>query len=353
MGRKNWTDEKLLFKIKNNKSDNYENIVELRKRGGETTFNECLKLINSNSEKNRYIGIQILSDFGQQPKKYENKILKIFFKLLKNETNYKIISTILNGIRYHKSVINESQIKIISKYKLSKYSEIRIQVINCFLGLENITALDTLIYLTKDKKCQIRDWATFGIGTQIEISSESILKALWARTEDKDYVTRSEAIYGLALRNIVEVELKILEELENDNFDKLILKSINRLRVFKFLPKLKKRKAEERKHKIIDIELVENLEKCILKLDRQQIWGLKMCPNCKSKNKSWYNNQNERVWEWEDWYCLNCDNFAFEEFDKLKKCSNCKQKTFLTLSNKYKDWNWCCNCGLEKLILKK
>jgi hypothetical protein len=57
MSRQNWTEEKLFFRLTNNKSDRtyWENIRELRKRVNENVYSKCLKLIKSKEPKNRFM----------------------------------------------------------------------------------------------------------------------------------------------------------------------------------------------------------------------------------------------------------------------------------------------------------
>lgn len=72
--------------------------------------------------------------------------------------------------------------------------------------MDNIQAIDALIDLSNDKVASIRNWATFGLGSQIETDNNKIRKALWSRTSDKNQDTKLEAIVGLANRNDIKVK---------------------------------------------------------------------------------------------------------------------------------------------------
>ena len=52
----------------------------------------------------------------------------------------------------------------------------------------------------EDADGEVRDWATFGLGTQCKADSPEIREALRKRTEDPYEDARSEAIWSLALR---------------------------------------------------------------------------------------------------------------------------------------------------------
>lgn len=61
-------------------------------------------------------------------------------------------------------------------------------------------AVEALARLTGDENDDARDWATFGLGTQIDIDTPAIRDVLAARLDDQHDDTRAEAIVGLARR---------------------------------------------------------------------------------------------------------------------------------------------------------
>lgn len=62
-------------------------------------------------------------------------------------------------------------------------------------------ALHTLIRLTRDTDPEVRNWATFGLGFQLEADTPVIRAALWDRTSDDNTEAREEGIRGLARRH--------------------------------------------------------------------------------------------------------------------------------------------------------
>lgn len=70
-----------------------------------------------------------------------------------------------------------------------------------------------LIQLSEDVATEIRDWATFGLGSILDIDSTEIRSALAARLNDADFDTRCEALVGLAERKderVFPATLKLL-----------------------------------------------------------------------------------------------------------------------------------------------
>lgn len=61
-------------------------------------------------------------------------------------------------------------------------------------------ALDALLTLSSDTDPRVRDWATFGLGSQWSQDSPAIRASLRARLDDEDPDTAAEALLGLARR---------------------------------------------------------------------------------------------------------------------------------------------------------
>jgi HEAT repeats len=74
-------------------------------------------------------------------------------------------------------------------------------------------ALAVLRDLTTDEDGDVRDWATFGIGTQDDTDDEITRQALFARLEDQHPEARMEAIVGLARRRDERVRPYLMREL--------------------------------------------------------------------------------------------------------------------------------------------
>jgi HEAT repeat protein len=62
-------------------------------------------------------------------------------------------------------------------------------------------ARTTLIGLSRDKDPEVRDWATFGLGTLSDADGPDVRAALLARAEDVHHEARAEALFGLAVRH--------------------------------------------------------------------------------------------------------------------------------------------------------
>jgi HEAT repeat protein len=79
--------------------------------------------------------------------------------------------------------------------------DIRYQVANALPRLApSAELIATLISLTVDVDDEVRNWATFGLGTQLAVDGLDVRKALWDRCFDAYQEVRVEGIRGLARR---------------------------------------------------------------------------------------------------------------------------------------------------------
>ena len=90
---------------------------------------------------------------------------------------------------------------------------VRDGVVTALAGRADPRAIDALIELSCDPDDQVRDWATFALGTLAPADTAALRDALAARLGDSDPETRIEAVHGLALRGdlrAVETALELL-----------------------------------------------------------------------------------------------------------------------------------------------
>jgi HEAT repeat protein len=78
--------------------------------------------------------------------------------------------------------------------------DVRWAVANLLSGADRSDAIGTLIELMDDVNDNVRDWATFALGTQCSVDSAEIRDALTKRLSDSYDDARAEAVWGLARR---------------------------------------------------------------------------------------------------------------------------------------------------------
>jgi HEAT repeat protein len=271
MSRNEWSDEKLFFRLVNNKSHRtyWDNISTLRKRPTKEVFNRSIELTSSKNPKEREIGIDILAQLGTTPRPFYPQSIKRFFELLETETAPKILMPLLYAIGHNNDKLSKLQIAKLCELGDIDNSLVKEGLVNSLLGIDNPKAIDILISLSSDKLNHIRDWATFGLGSQLERNNEKIREALWSRINDKHQDTKLEAIVGLARCKDLRVREIIKRDLLGDEYGALLFEALIVLGDKEFLPLLKQHLKTERKNEEINPEWIKALKTCITELSEK------------------------------------------------------------------------------------
>ncbi|MBI2388095.1 MAG: HEAT repeat domain-containing protein [Deltaproteobacteria bacterium] len=111
-------------------------------------------------------------------------------------------------------------------------AEVRRCVVHALLGAQDPRAVAALITLSSDDDPEIRDWATFGLGSQLGepgapdfVDGPTLRDALAARLDDTCDDARAEAIVGLAMRKDPRAVPAIAKELSGGPFGSLVIEA--------------------------------------------------------------------------------------------------------------------------------
>lgn len=244
---------------------NYWNqIMMLRQFVNEEMISKCFQLINSNDSKFKQIGIDVLSQLGQNRKSFVKELFEKLFYFFETSTDEKLIYTSLLAIAHNNKYLKDKEIKILEKYQKSTSKDIRYALTHSLLGIKNKRAIVIMMKLSQDKSPKIQDWATFGLGTQIKIDNVEIRDVLYKNCFSKDNQTRQEAIKGLANRKDERVKDIILKELNSQNFSLLIFDTLMNIEDGDlFLPQLENIYNSCRDKQDINKDWLEDLKNCI------------------------------------------------------------------------------------------
>ena len=264
MSKVNWSDEKLISRLINYKTDKsrWETIRILRSRPSQDLFEKCVELINSNDQNKKIVGIKILTQLGIPPRPFLKETINIFFNLLKSEKNVDVLFSIFFGISHNNSDLNKEQIDLICSFENTENILIKKSLVAALGFIEDEKTIDVLIKFSKDKANHIRNWATFYIG-QSDFDNENIREALWNRVNDKHQETRMEAITGLAKRKDDRIIEVIKQEIIKDDFGSLLFEAISETENKDFIPILQQELNESKNIETINPDWIKGLEKCI------------------------------------------------------------------------------------------
>ncbi|MET3539221.1 HEAT repeat domain-containing protein [Chryseobacterium limigenitum] len=258
--------ESLIQKAHKAKTEtNYWNqITPLRQFVNEEMISRCFQLIDSDDLKFKQIGIDVLCQLGRNRKIFIKKLFEKLFYIFETPIDENLICTSLFAIGHNNEYLKTKHIRTLKKFQNSKSKDIRYSLTFCLMGIKNEIAVKMLIKLAQDKSPKVRDWATFGLGSQMKTDNDEIRNILYKNSFSKDNQTRQEAIKGLANRKDERVKDIILKELNSQNFSSLIFDTLMNLENGDFfLPQLENIYNSCRGKEDISEDWLEDLKNCI------------------------------------------------------------------------------------------
>jgi hypothetical protein len=184
--------------------DAYTAVVEeLRTRSEERTFKISSVLCDSFAAGERCLGVDVLAQLGVEPGMaasdgpYAEAAATVMLRLLEEDDDPGVLAASAFGLSH---MHDERAIGPLAALLAHADAEVRYSVVHGLIGHDDDRAVAALIRLSSDVDDEVRDWATFALGAQIQRDSPEVREALAARVTDAHPETRAEAILGLALR---------------------------------------------------------------------------------------------------------------------------------------------------------
>jgi len=173
----------------------WDDIGALQDRGGSKVFAAAARLISSGDGRERSLGVDILAQGHIAEKPMRDRAIPLLLDLAARERNPIVIASLCHAFGH---LHDPAMIDAVRMWATHPDENVRFGVVHGLSCYEDDRAIETLIQLSADS--DVRDWATFGLGTQIATDTPAIQDALRARLDDPDDDTRMEALAGLARR---------------------------------------------------------------------------------------------------------------------------------------------------------
>ena len=167
-------------------------------------------LNNSSDDKSRDIAATILGQGWVGTKLISNHCAEVLLQMLAKEQSTPVLTSIIFALGHlHDSRSVEPLIG------LSTHSDARVRyaVVSSLCGHDDNRSIEAMIACSSDQDRDVRNWATFGLGSQIDADSPAIRAALFARLKEADDEIRGEALVGLARRGDTRSAVALLKEL--------------------------------------------------------------------------------------------------------------------------------------------
>ncbi len=189
--------------------DLWDYVVALHFRPEEAVYQAARAWCLSSDAALRSLGADVLAQLGVWERPFREQSLPILWPLL-DDPSVDVLCSTLHALGHLNIAGDESRLLPLLGHESA---DVRNAVVCAALTIESDLAVSMLIRLSEDSDTKVRDWATFGLGSQIEMDSEEIRDALFRRVADPDDETRGEAFVGLALRGDSRVLEPLLEVL--------------------------------------------------------------------------------------------------------------------------------------------
>ncbi|WP_310488060.1 HEAT repeat domain-containing protein [Chamaesiphon sp. VAR_69_metabat_338] len=200
----------------------------LQRRGDREVLDRALGLTESISIEERSLGIDILGQLGIPERTFPDECVMKLIELLNREFDPLILRDICIALGH----LNDPRsIEPQLKFCFHPDWEVRYGVVSGLSGKEDERAISGLIKLSADVCPHIRDWATFGLGTLIEVDTPAIRDALYQRfllEDSQDEETAEiydEALAGLANRQDDRILPRLIAQLMSDDVGKLAIQA--------------------------------------------------------------------------------------------------------------------------------
>lgn len=194
----------------------WDAVRALHWRGGLDVLERAKQLTESKCSRERRLGADLLGQLGVPERTAPDQCRSILRCMLTEDEAAEVLRAVLVAVTHQNDI---EAIPLAIGFSTHHDSDVRhgvVLALSIHNGHEVPQAIETLIQLSNDSCEHVRDWATFALGTLIEIDTKQIRDALTDRLSDPDFDTRGEALVGLAQRKDVRVIAALQRELESD-----------------------------------------------------------------------------------------------------------------------------------------
>jgi HEAT repeat protein len=213
----------------------WESVVVLHYRATPEVLAAAERLCFSSVCKERVLGANILGQLGVPERAFPEECFRILAEMLGMERDPLVFEAI--GVAFG-HLHDKRAVPLLVPLSKHQNKDVRFGVVQGLSKHPDAIAIATLIELTKDEDEDVRNWATFGLGTLVNTDTAEIRAALLERVTDSHDETRGEALVGLARRKDPRVLEPIIQELSSEHVGQLALEAADALGDSRLLPAL-------------------------------------------------------------------------------------------------------------------
>jgi HEAT repeat protein len=208
-------------------------------RGGKEEFEIAGQLARSNLAQERRVAADILAQLGWQERTYLTESMEILLRLL-DDPEVAVLQAAAIACGHRKSPLSVARLVELGKHPSA---QVRYGVSYGLAGQDEPPAIAALLLLSKDEDRDVRDWATFALGSQTDIDTPELREALRARLTDNDPEIRGEALVGLGRRQDEQLKSAVLNELSGEFHGDWVFEAAEAIADPDFIPALEGMRA--------------------------------------------------------------------------------------------------------------
>lgn len=205
----------------------WQPVAILHHRATREVFEQAKILCQSQNARERALGVDILGQLGIPDRLFVDESLPILFSLLEKEQDTHVLSSIGVALGHIRDV---RAVNPLINIKNHPSEEVRFGVVFGLLGHTEKLAINALIELSSDEDEEVRNWATCGLGSLIDVDSNEIREALFNRISENNSEIRGEAFVGLAKRGDKRIVEPLLEELSLEEVGTLAIEAAREIK---------------------------------------------------------------------------------------------------------------------------
>ncbi|MFF7633059.1 HEAT repeat domain-containing protein [Kitasatospora sp. NPDC008050] len=198
----------------------YWNLVWAAAKGGsgETALRWGLRLLASAEVLERKVGGDLVRSVASGHESLRGEVATVLVALAEVETEVCVLRSLVVGLG---AAQDPRGVPVLVRLSGHEDAEMRWTVALAFgtvvSGLPDGPDVRALIRLTQDQDPEVRNWAAFALGFQLEQDTTAIRDALWKCTTDEDSTVREEGARGLARRHDPRAVPLIAHLLDSDD----------------------------------------------------------------------------------------------------------------------------------------
>ena len=225
-------------------SDAYWGAVrELQKRGAPDVFELSSQLCDGGEPHARKLGLDVLGQLGyERGRPFLDESLPVAFRLAV-DADPLVRRSALAALG---NLGDPQSLSVLVSHMADPDARIRLVVAQAippvFADSPQAEGVQALIQLSDDSDKEVRDWATFGLGSLSDLDSDEIRNALSRRLDDLEGDTAGEALVGLARRRDPKIVLRVDALLQAEVVGNLTVEAAGELADRTFVPSLQRLK---------------------------------------------------------------------------------------------------------------